>query len=256
MREDKDLEFLNKCDDKDLETLVHILVYDKDGKKRKSECLSTSESYKQSFPKHGRYCDEIISEIQCYGGNTIANTFRGGKGVTYREILEDVCAKYKVKYESTLSTIAVEDLLLMSIFESSLDNMGDKERKELLENFNKKTTDLSTSAIMSILQVSIRSSGFASYRLSAVVVNAVLKTLTGKGLSFVANQTVMRGISIMSGPIGWSITAGWTAIELAGPAYRVTVPAVMEIIYLRRKSNRPFYKIKRWILHILYFWKN
>ena len=40
-------------------------------------------------------------------------------------------------------------------------------------------------------------------------------------------------------------------IELAGPAYRVTVPTVMETIYLRRKCNRPFYKAKRMFLRFL-----
>jgi len=245
MREDIDLEFLKECSHTDLDTLVQILVYDKDDKKRVSETLSSSEKYMRYYPKHAYYWDEICHELQCYGGNTISNIFRSGKGITYREILEDVCDTLKVKYNSTLSTEKIEELLLLSIFEDSLEKMSDEERKELLKNFNQKTTDLSTSAIMAIAQTTIRTSGFASYRLSAIVANAVVKTLTGRGLTLVGNQTLMKGVSIMSGPIGWAITGGLTAIQVSGPAYRVTIPAVIEIIYLRRKSKQPLNRVKK-----------
>ena len=42
-------------------------------------------------------------------------------------------------------------------------------------------------------------------------------------------------MSILTGPIGWVITGLWTAIDIAGPAYRVTIPAVIEIVVLRQK---------------------
>ena len=254
MREDTDLKFLQNCSDKDLDTLVQILVYDKDDIKRVSETLSHSEKYKKHFPKHTYYWNEICHEFQCYGGNTISNIFRGGKGVPYREILEDVCDLLKVKYNSTLSTEKIEELLLLSIFEESLEKMSDEERKALLKNFNQKTSDVSTPFILATVQTAIRTSGFASYRLSAVVANAVVKALTGRGLTLIGNQTLMKSISIMSGPIGWAITGGLTAVQLAGPAYRVTVPAVMEIIYLRRKCNQPLNKIKKFFTSLI-FWR-
>jgi uncharacterized protein YaaW (UPF0174 family) len=256
MRKDTDLEFLQNCSHKDLDTLVQILIYDKDGKKRVSETLSDSKEYKKYFPKHAYYWNEICHEFQCYGGNTISNIFRGGKGVPYREILEDVCDLLKVKYNSTLSTEKIEELLLLSIFEESLEKMSDEERKELLKNFNHKTTDLSTPTIMAIVQTAIKTSGFASYRLSAIIANAVVKALTGRGLTLVGNQTLMKGISIMSGPIGWAITGGLTAIQLAGPAYRVTVPAVMEIIYLRRKCNQSLNKMRQFLDKIKMFFES
>jgi len=45
----------------------------------------------------------------------------------------------------------------------------------------------------------------------------------------------MRGIGIALGPIGWAITAVWTFADLSSPAYRVTVPAVIQIAYMRNK---------------------
>ncbi|OOQ19452.1 ubiquinol-cytochrome C chaperone, partial [Helicobacter pylori] len=37
------------------------------------------------------------------------------------------------------------------------------------------------------------------------------------------------------GPVGWIITGVWTAIDIAGPAYRVTVPACILVTTLRKK---------------------
>jgi hypothetical protein len=45
----------------------------------------------------------------------------------------------------------------------------------------------------------------------------------------------MRGINIALGPIGWAVTALWTLADLASPAYRVTVPCVVQIAYIRRQ---------------------
>ncbi len=243
MREDKDLEFLGSCRDKDLNTLVALLTVDSKGNKSFTENLTLSEVYKKYYPAHSKYWREIAREIQLYGGNTIVNTFRGN-GVTYREILQDVCDMYKVEYLKTTETIDLEQKLLLTILEYSLKELTDEQRKELLEELNLKTTDISAQAITAVVQAAIRSSGFAAYKLSTVIANAVLKSLTGKGLAFVGNQTLMKSVSVLTGPIGWVVTGGWTLNELAGPAFRVTVPSVIETIHLRQKVNSRFYKIK------------
>lgn len=45
----------------------------------------------------------------------------------------------------------------------------------------------------------------------------------------------LRGYSTFMGPIGWVLTALWTIVDIAGPAYRVTVPAVIQIAYIRQR---------------------
>ena len=89
---------------------------------------------------------------------------------------------------------------------------------------------------MAALQVAIKASGFGSYKLAAVVANAVAKALLGRGLAFGATAGMMRTISVFAGPIGWAITAIWTAFDLGSPAYRVTVPCVIQIAYMRQKA--------------------
>jgi len=238
MIQDEDLDFLKQCSHQDLDNLVHLLVYDKDEKKRISEKLSKCDSYKKYYPKHMHYYEEVISEFQCYGGNTIANIARKGRGVPYREILEDVCSIYKIKYDKRIETESLENLLMLRIVEHSLDKMNSVQRKELLNTLNTKSTDLSKQAVTTAIQAAIKISGFASYRLSAIVANAIVKQITGKGIAFVGNQIMTKSISVLSGPVGWAITSLWTLYDISGPAYRVTVPAVLEIAYLRQKCKK------------------
>ncbi|EJB35785.1 ubiquinol-cytochrome C chaperone family protein [Helicobacter pylori] len=42
-------------------------------------------------------------------------------------------------------------------------------------------------------------------------------------------------MGVLAGPIGWVITGALVSINLAGPAYRVTVPACVLIATLRLK---------------------
>ncbi|MCQ2706471.1 hypothetical protein JT126_03270 [Helicobacter pylori] len=55
-------------------------------------------------------------------------------------------------------------------------------------------------------------------------------------------------MGILAGPIGWVITGALVSINLAGPAYRVTVPACFVVATLRRKPkqiNKPKIDKKR-----------
>ncbi|RVZ69730.1 YaaW family protein [Helicobacter pylori] len=44
-------------------------------------------------------------------------------------------------------------------------------------------------------------------------------------------------MGVLAGPIGWVITGALVSINLAGPAYRVTVPACVLIAALRLKQK-------------------
>ncbi|NHA85627.1 flagellar biosynthesis protein FlgG [Helicobacter pylori] len=42
-------------------------------------------------------------------------------------------------------------------------------------------------------------------------------------------------MGVLAGPIGWVITGALVSVNLAGPAYRVTVPACVLVAALRKK---------------------
>ncbi len=51
----------------------------------------------------------------------------------------------------------------------------------------------------------------------------------------VGKVALKKTLGILAGPIGWVITGALVSVNLAGPAYRVTVPACVLVAALRLK---------------------
>ena len=235
-RYDPDLEFIERCASKDLDDLVYCITHDKDGSARLTEELTATAVYKRHHPDHHQYWELIAAEVQCFGANSFATIFRGGKGVEYKEVLIDVCEKMKVNFNKASSVETIEQNLLMKILKDSLDKMSTAEVRQLAESLGVKNFHVITAeSLVGGFQTIFKMGGFKSYQLTAIIVNAVMKALIGRGLSFAATGTLMRAASVLTGPIGWAITGIWTAVDLAGTAYRVTIPAVIQVAFLRQK---------------------
>ena len=64
---------LRKCSNEDLEYLVSFIKE----KANFTETLTVSPGYRAHYPNHSMYVDEIAHHIRLFGGNTIANKYRG-----------------------------------------------------------------------------------------------------------------------------------------------------------------------------------
>ena len=130
---DKDLMFLYNCSNDDLKLLVDILIYDKDGDKRWTELLSVNEEFKKAYPTNIKsVLPMVIDELQCFGGNSFLNIFRG-HGVNYKEILIKVCKQYKVNFNKDSSAELLERYLLQKLLFITVENMTDEDVKHLGE---------------------------------------------------------------------------------------------------------------------------
>lgn len=225
-REDKDLEFLAKCSNEDLQPLVDILIKDKDGKDRYTEELTKSKRYMRYSPDHQKYWDDIAAEIQTFGGNTFANLMRFGKGVTYKEILCDVCKDLKVNFNEKSSTEAIEKNLLDRVYTQAIEELSDEELKRLADAIDIPTEDFSRQAVVAALQYSLMKMPYMVFR---TLILTTIPTVILRNLLFA------RLIGIITGPIGWALNGAWVALDLAGPAKRVIAPAVIQIAVLRKK---------------------
>ncbi len=235
-RTDSDLEFLSQCSDEDFNDLVYCLTHDKDGSIRFAEELTKTEAYKKYNPNHSMYWKEIAAEIQCFGANSLVTLIRGGKGVLYKEVLCDVCDKMKVNYNKNSNVERIENALLSKVLEDALEKMSSDEIRQLATEIGvKNTQNITKQALLASFQTIFKMGGFKSYQLTLIVVNAILKALIGRGLSLAGNAALTRTVAVFSGPIGWVVTGLWTAIDIAGPAYRVTIPAVIQVAALRQK---------------------
>lgn len=235
---DTDLDFLSQCDNELLGVLVEILTKDK-GEERLTETLTLSNGYKMYHPNHVRYWQDIAESYQRFGGNTFVNMVRGG-GVLYREILCDVCDKLKVNYNSDALIDFIEINLLSKILTDSLEKMTPEQLKEISNDLGlKNVTSFTPQAVTIAIQGAMKLSGFMVYQTAVIIANMIAKAILGHGLSLATNAALTRAIGVFLGPIGWIITALWTALDIAGPAYRVTIPATIQIACMRQIINAP-----------------
>ena len=240
-RPDEGLDFLEGVSSEDLGGLVEFLT------DQRNQELADSERYKLYYPDHSKYWREIATEIQTFGGNTISNLYRG-EGTYYRDILHDVCKRRKADYNEGMSIQAIEGRLLEKELADLFERIEPDQRTEVLkilgEHNAQKAQELALSpkSAAAAAQVLLRASGFAAYKWALIAVNATIGTISkialGKGLSLAANAAVTRYLSIAIGPVGWALTGAWTAYELSGPAYRVTIPSVLYIAALRLKQQQ------------------
>lgn len=232
--EDFDLDFLYSCTNEELDLLVQILL------NAATNMLDIDEGYKRWKPNHRMYIDSIIADYQTFGGNSIVNAFRG-HGVPYLEILSDVCDQQDV--DCTTKTLdEMENALLSKSLTDLFAKMSDEQKREVLQEIGGASTNLGSTSATALI-TAFRMGGFSSYKVMLMLVNGLSKLIIGRGLAFGANAALTRTLSIVTGPIGWTIGGLWTAIDIASPAYRVTVPATIYIAALRNiKRNEELAK--------------
>ncbi len=224
---------LRKCSSDELDNLVGYLTQ----KGGVSSQLKSTRAYGQWYPDHARYVDEIIAEIQKFGGNTIGNIIRGGVGVTYREIVGKVASRIKVKYEKTDTIDQIEQQILIKVLEKSWEKMSDNEKASLIKGIMTETGagDLPREFPTALMQAAIiAGGGIATYKLSLIVAGAIARASLRQGIAFVAGTSVARWATAFAGAVGLGIATLWTLFDVLGPAYRVLIPCVLHIAMLRQ----------------------
>jgi len=232
-REDKDLELLRYADNEMLAVLVGYLTTDKDGSTRYTESLTGDKDFQAAEGDYQRVWQLIGAELQHFGGDTFVNLFRG-KGVEYKEILTDVCKKLSVKTDFSADVVAIEQALLAKLFADSWEKMSEQERTAIRKEL-KIDGNLAGGAALSAIIAAIRLGGFMSYQVALIAANAVAKAVLGRGLALAANAGLARAIGLFAGPVGIAITALLTVPAISGPAFRVTLPAVVQIAAMRQQ---------------------
>lgn len=229
------LSVLREATSEDLGILVEYIH------KAHSEDLSSVPDFLQHNPKanekiyegdHRIYADDIAAEIQRFGGNSISNSLRQGRGVPYIEIVRDVASQLMVKDFIKNDVEVIEQKIQIKIMERAYKKMSDQEKQEFLSCFKIKTQKLSDT---------LPATAFLNYPLAAIVSDAVSKQLLGRGLSVAASSGLARFMGAYLNLIGWGAVGVWA---LMGPAYRVTIPCVLQIAYMRQKKQTDFLMIE------------
>ena len=239
MKEDRDLLFLQQAKNEDLKTLVDILTHDTDGEIRIAEQLTNTDAYLYCYPyRLNMMWQEIAGELQRFGGNTLANLCRN-EGIRYREILQDVCRKLEVYFCGYESTEEIERHLLEKVCMDSVENMSEEELRKMIQELNIPMKNPRKYMIVAALQMAIRRGGILFTRIAVYITRLISRMLIGRSALMIGSNLLNKVLGTLAGPLGWVITAGWTVYDLASPAYRVTIPGVIQVAYMRmRQTNR------------------
>ena len=237
--DDTDLKLLlSRATDEELAPLLDAIL----GKGRKGRISSEldCDPIYQKYPTNPtKYWEKIGIEIQTYGGNSFMNFFRD-TGVTYREIVKDVADRLKVNYHRDATTPVIEEYIFEKILTEAWSKMSDEAKETLFKDAAEEGIKIPKDATsVAAIRTLLKMGGFKSYQLMLIVANALWRPFYHPGLRLDGrplgiNAMLKEFLSDVLGPFEWGITDSWMLADLAGPAYRVTIPVVFYITILRR----------------------
>ncbi|OKS97740.1 hypothetical protein ACN58_18045 [Escherichia coli] len=223
---DSDLDFLQHCSEEQLANFARLLTHNEKGKTRLSSVLMRNELFKsmEGHPEqHRRNWQLIAGELQHFGGDSITNKLRG-HGKLYRAILLDVSKRLKLKADKEMSTFEIEQQLLEQFLRNTWKNMDEEHKQEFLHAVDARVNELEE-LLPLLMKDKLLAKGVShllSSQLTRILRTHAAMSVLGHGL--------LRGAGL-GGPVGAALN-GVKAVS--GSAYRVTIPAVLQIACLRR----------------------
>ena len=198
-----------------------------------SEGLSGQDAYEEHYPNHREYADLIAAELRDFGGNTLVNIFRR-EGPSYKEIVCDVADKIDAPHDDDWEVASIEHSVMARVLEKAFEKMSKAEKRAVLHIARHEDGG---GNYHEMFQAVFRSGGHRSQQLMAVVRDALVENLLGRGLQVAANVVLGRALGALLGPIGWAVTGFAAVIQIAGPSYKVTLPSVANVAYVRGRLN-------------------
>ena len=223
---DSDLDFLQHCSEEQLANFARLLTHNEKGKTRLSSVLMRNELFKsmEGHPEQHRRNGQLIAgELQHFVGDSIANKLRG-HGKLYRAILLDVSKRLKLKADKEMSTFEIEQQLLEQFLRNTWKNMDEEHKQEFLH-----AVDVRVNELEELLPLLMKDKLLAK-GVSHLLSSQLTRILRTHAAMSVLGHGLLRGAGL-GGPVGAALN-GVKAVS--GSAYRVTIPAVLQIACLRR----------------------
>ena len=158
------------------------------------------------------------------------------KDPPYNEIVYDVAKKLKGNPRKDMSCEDMELLILSKVIEKAWDGFTTEEKEEFLRSVGGKGKP-TYSVFATAMHTAIRNSGFIPYKLTLIIINAISKKVLGHGLRLATNAAAMK---ILAGTLSRSVNIllwGWLVVDIASPAFRVTVPCVVITALSRQRQQ-------------------
>lgn len=238
------VELLRRADSEDVSALVTLITDNGAGR------LSLSAVVREVLLKardEGTFFDGelrlLVRELQLFGGNSLKNLTRGS-GLSYHEIAGDVLKHLSGDAASDIKSTADTELKvltgILSRFWSSSDANGQRKIAATVGLPSKDVTPHLDEVLGAVLKGGSAAVSAATLvhefeeasisRVSNAVSSQVKKLARNPGSFLVAVAARAVPVAGAAGAIGWGTK------QLAGEAYRITVPCVVRIASIRQKD--------------------
>ncbi|WP_397449948.1 hypothetical protein [Pseudomonas sp. NA-150] len=220
---------------------VCLLVdYLTDAGKGRVSLASTVKDFLHEARKEKVFDEELlkllIHELRMFGGNSVANLFRRG-GVTYKEIVSDVLSHVGGKATDTDDLAARELDVLRRLLGKAWDKMSEEERAQFADKFGE--SDAASPFSFAHFLNRLGFGEAATLSVTSFISASLGANLLGAGAVLGAEMIMGRMAGAVFGPIGIAVGAALAGYSLASPAYRITLPCVVQIAYIRQKGMLP-----------------
>lgn len=193
----------------------------------------------QIYERHGKTSPKAcLDEIRLDGSNTIASILRGWNGVDYDEIVADVAKKIKVSDNEITDDYRKNELLILGkIAADYWSKLPPEERNKVAEQLKKLSNQyFDPKDLLNILKLG---GNIVPYLLKTVGFQATQKLFLTIFPQIFVTQAGIVGLRTVMGafiPAINVLMGVWLLSDIAGPAFRKTIPTVATIALLR---NRP-----------------
>jgi len=206
-------------------------------KVKASEPEALAPIYKRHGVSLGKSTDSLANQIAKDGTNTFHLPFAGGQ--SWKAIVRDVAEYLKVKVAKKDTVASMERKILAHVAMKSFEVMDYEDQEEFIEELSQEHGVKAAEAYVQQLQsgelLSGKNIALMGGALGLTLGQKVLEKLLQKALINVGAKVGGQRIAGAAVP-GLNILLGaWTLYEIAGPAFRKTVPTVVEVALLRLK---------------------
>lgn len=187
------------------------------------------------FDRHGlgdsKSLYKLAEQIRRDGSNGFANLWRG-EGVPYEEVVFDVCMQVKAPLKGSESLEEMEGALLAFITEKYFASLSEEERRSIEEQIENVAPGQGMTHVLTALKAAGAAGGVIGRQVAVQVVTQVLQQVALRmGVKWLGQNAALAAGAIVPGLN--VLMAAWFVNDLAGPAYRKTVPTVIELSLLR-----------------------
>jgi uncharacterized protein YaaW (UPF0174 family) len=226
---------LSRADNSDLDLFVDYITDSGDGRLALAgDACKKLLAAKREHTYSPTVIALLVRELQHFGGNSFVNLFRS-RGVPYADIVFDVLDHVGGKRDEQETVPDAELKIVSRIFAGVWEKLTPEQRSELEKSLDSKVelAALSTADVQKIILMG----GSRATNLTRILSGAMASSTLGGSVAISANLVAGRVAGVALGPIGLALSGIWGAYSLTSPAYRVTVPCVVLIAYIRLKRG-------------------